>query len=183
MLGAGILASTTLLPSESRASDWGCQVLLCISGDWQAEPTCHPPMYKLIAAMKLPGFSWPVCPTANGSGHRFQPYEDCPDGWSEYSTNDSDRGSTMANRCRINADKWKSPIGPGIRNPVTGNASGTTTIGDKDVSIDIITETNDRGSQKKFYEMDRPTRDKPYYIEYDDANGKRQRAWFNLNMP
>lgn len=91
----------------------------------------------------------------------------------------------MANRCRIQADKWKSPVGPGIRDPLTGNATGSTIIGDKTVSVEIVHEEyGDNGRFKtQYYEMDRPKRDKPYYIEYDDADGNRKRAWFNLNMP
>ena len=30
--------------------------------------------------------------------------------------------------------------------------------------------------------MSRPMREKPWFIDYTDAKGLRQRAWFNLNM-
>ncbi len=58
--GAVAIAGAAALPSQSKASEWGCQVLLCLSGDWQGTPSCHPPIYKLIAAMKEPGFRWPT---------------------------------------------------------------------------------------------------------------------------
>jgi hypothetical protein len=30
--------------------------------------------------------------------------------------------------------------------------------------------------------MPRPVRSKPWYVEYTDAKGLRQRAWFNLDI-
>ena len=70
LLYAAALAAGSLYASSAPASEWGCQVLLCVSGSWQATPSCHPPMNRLIAAMKLPGFSWPTCPDANSSAAR-----------------------------------------------------------------------------------------------------------------
>lgn len=40
---------------------------------------------------------------------------------------------------------------------------------------------NDRTTT--YYDIQRPRRAKPYYIDYDDANGLRQRTWFNLSRP
>lgn len=63
-----IVLSTTAwvsLPDRTEASEWGCKVLLCASSSnpgWRGVPACHPPMYRLISAMKGWGFSWPPCP-------------------------------------------------------------------------------------------------------------------------
>ena len=66
---ATILAAATWLssPDRAEASEWGCEVLLCASSSnpsWRGVPACHPPMYRLISAMKGWGFSWPTCPEA-----------------------------------------------------------------------------------------------------------------------
>jgi hypothetical protein len=53
------------LIDRAEASEWGCKVLLCASSSnpsWRGVPACHPPMYRLISAMRRPGFSWPTCP-------------------------------------------------------------------------------------------------------------------------
>jgi hypothetical protein len=89
--GAVAIAGAAALPSQSNASEWGCQVLLCLSGDWQGTPSCHPPIYKLIAAMEAPGFNWPTCPQANSSAARFEKYEDCPSGWQAVGSSESGR--------------------------------------------------------------------------------------------
>ena len=51
----------------------------------------------------------------------------------------------------------------------------------------IQTAGNDRGHSlgngPTYYTIPRPMRGKPWFIEYDDANGVRQKSWFNLNMP
>ncbi len=63
VLATAVLA-VVLPPALARADDapWGCQVLLCAASQtpsWHGVPYCVPPMTKLIAAMKLPGFTWP----------------------------------------------------------------------------------------------------------------------------
>ncbi|MES0099115.1 hypothetical protein [Mesorhizobium sp. M0019] len=59
-------------------------------------------------------------------------------------------------------------------------------IDGKVVSATIQTAGNDRGhslgNRPTYYTISRPMRGKPWFIEYDDANGVRQKSWFNLNM-
>ncbi|MCP1201091.1 hypothetical protein NIM86_16885 [Notoacmeibacter sp. MSK16QG-6] len=50
-------------------------------------------MYKLIAAMKNPGFSWPTCPEAGTGSPGYQRYDDCPTGWEETADPGLDRGN------------------------------------------------------------------------------------------
>ena len=58
----GLFLTTAVLPAPAAASEWGCEVLLCASSSnpsWRGVPACHPPMTRLISAMKKPGFHWP----------------------------------------------------------------------------------------------------------------------------
>lgn len=175
LFAAAAFAGLSLYPSQAPADDWGCQVLLCVSGNWQGTPSCHPPMYKLIAAMKLPGFSWPICPSAQSKGAKHEPYEDCPSGWipdteENQSTGNSGRTSSLSickrsfSSCgRTAKNAAKDAIGEGIETKEvysTGNGSQCSLV----------------------QTQPRKLREKPYYIEYTDAKGLRQRAWFNLNL-
>ncbi|MER9712808.1 hypothetical protein NKJ13_21440 [Mesorhizobium sp. M0174] len=186
------LAGAAALPSQSQASEWGCQVLLCLSGDWQGTPSCHPPIYKLIAAMEAPGFNWPTCPQANSSAAKFEKYEDCPSGWQAVGTN-SDRPGMEQERniCRIASDRLSLPVV--VKNSGLGGNRGDGSrqvqieIDGKVVAATIQTAGNDRGHSfgngPTYYTIPRPMRGKPWFIEYDEANGVRQKSWFNLNMP
>lgn len=191
--GAVAIAGAAALPSQSKASEWGCQVLLCLSGDWQGTPSCHPPIYKLIAAMEAPGFNWPTCPQANSSAARFEKYEDCPPGWQAGGGNDSDRPGMGQDRniCRIAAGRLTLPVtfmnSRLGRNHDNGSRQAQIEINGKLVTAEIQTTGNDRGhslgSGSTYLTISRPIREKPWFIEYDDANGIRQKSWFNLNMP
>ncbi|MER8579558.1 hypothetical protein NKG95_12520 [Mesorhizobium sp. M1423] len=181
------------LPSQSQASEWGCQVLLCLSGEWQGTPSCHPPIYKLIAAMKAPGFNWPTCPQANSSAARFEKYEDCPSGWQAVGSYDSDRPGMGQERdiCRISADRLSLPVtftnSRFGRDHDNGSRQAQIEIEGKLVRAKIQTTSSDRrsfaGDGSTYYTISRPMREKPWFIEYDDANGIHQKSWFNLNMP
>ncbi|QPC95561.1 hypothetical protein [Mesorhizobium sp. INR15] len=191
--GAVAIAGAAALPSQSKASEWGCQVLLCLSGDWQGTPSCHPPVYKLIAAMEAPGFNWPTCPQANSSAARFEKYEDCPSGWQTVGNSESDRpGSGQEpNICRIAAGRLSLPVV--VKNGALGGNRGDGSrqvqieIDGKGVTATIQTAGNDRrhslGNGPTYYTISRPMRGKPWFIQYDDAKGVRQKSWFNLNMP
>lgn len=79
---AGLFLTAT---EDAHASQWGCEVLLCASSSspsWRGVPACHPPMHRLISAMRGWGFSWPTCPEAGTGKPGYEQYEDCPAGWS-----------------------------------------------------------------------------------------------------
>jgi hypothetical protein len=191
--GAVAIAGAAALSSQSKASEWGCQVLLCLSGDWQGTPSCHPPIYKLIAAMEAPGFNWPTCPQANSSTARFEKYEDCPSGWQAVGSSESDRPGLGQERniCRIAADRLTLPVtftnSRLGQNHDNGSGQAQIEINGKVVTAKIQTVGNDRGHASgngpTYYTISRPMRGKPWFIEYDDANGMRQKRWFDLNMP
>ncbi|CCV09563.1 conserved exported hypothetical protein [Mesorhizobium metallidurans STM 2683] len=190
--GAVAIAGAAALPSQSKASEWGCQVLLCLSGDWQGTPSCHPPIYKLIAAMEAPGFDWPTCPQANSSAAKFEKYADCPPGWQAVGGNDSDRPGMGQGRnmCRIASDRLTLPVtfmNSRLGQNREGSRQAQIEFNGKLVTAEIQSTGNDRGRSAgngpTYFTISRPMREKPWFIEYDDANGIRQKSWFNLNMP
>lgn len=177
LVSAAAVAGAAALPSQSQASEWGCQVLLCLSGDWQGNPSCHPPIYKLIAAMKAPGFNWPACPQANSSAARFEKYEDCPSGWQAVGSDDSDRPGMRQERdiCRISSDRLKllpvtltnSRFG---QDDDDGSRQAQIEFEGKVVRAKIQTTSGDRRSftsdSSIYYTIPRPMRENPWFIEY-----------------
>ncbi|NTJ35979.1 hypothetical protein G6K86_30670 [Agrobacterium rhizogenes] len=89
----GIFASSALAlwasqhaAARAADADWGCQIVLCVAAQtpsWHSIPYCVPSMQKLIAAMVLPGFSWPVCTAAGTGAPGYDAFEDCPAGYVE----------------------------------------------------------------------------------------------------
>ncbi|TIR05340.1 MAG: hypothetical protein E5X37_27280 [Mesorhizobium sp.] len=186
IMGAAAIAGAGSVPSQAFASEWGCQVLLCLSGDWQGTPSCHPPIDRLIDAMGLPGFSWPTCPQANSSGAGYDPYGACPQGWMPYAPASDRPGQGQASMCRIAAGNLGQPANFGARHgQADGSPTGAIQLGDRTVPVQLTHVSsgahNDRTTT--YYDIQRPRRAKPYYIDYDDANGLRQRTWFNLSRP
>lgn len=196
IVAGAVSLGATVLPSESKASEWGCQVLLCLSGDWQGTPSCHPPINRLIAAMKVPGFDWPTCPQANSTAARRDPYKECPAGFhaigdeSRRGGRDGDYQPPMCIR-RVSNNGWRNGVKNNSLADKSGSAAvpvnitnGKLTLPDgSTVTVNRSHESSNSGmSSTTIYSFPRPLREKPWYIEYNDANGKRQRSWFNLNL-
>jgi hypothetical protein len=135
--------------------------------------------------MKKPGFSWPTCPQANSSEARYEPYDDCPEGWSPFTPTSDKSRMGQASMCRIAASKIGQPASYGMKIGRDGDGTATFQLGGKSVQVRIVSASGagHSGQVTTYYEASRPRRAKPYYIEYDDANGARQRSWFNLNKP
>lgn len=98
----GIAAAAGVYAGSAPASEWGCEVLLCASSSnpsWHGVPACHPPMNRLISAMKRPGFSWPTCPEAGTGRPGYEQFEDCPDGWAEADDPNSDQRGGVKSHC------------------------------------------------------------------------------------
>ena len=80
----GLAVSGVATIHNVQASQWGCEILLCASSSdpsWRGVPACHPPMYRLISAMRRTGFSWPTCPEAGTGRPGYERYDECPAGW------------------------------------------------------------------------------------------------------
>lgn len=160
LLFAAAIAVGSFYASSAPASEWGCQVLLCVSGNWQATPSCQPPMYRLIAAMKAPGFSWPTCPDANSSAARKEVYDPCPTGWTVgYSDVGHNGNRREPNKCEQTRNICLGQPGQKI----------------------AFKSLKDGDNCKRTISMSRPLRQKPWFIEYTDAKRLRQKAWFHLN--
>lgn len=114
---ATILTGSAFPPSATtvRAEDasWGCQVLLCAASQnpsWHGVSYCVSPMTKLIAAMKKPGFSWPICHEAKAGKPGHETYEDCPSGTTIGSSSETRNGwSSEPDQCIRTVDVCRSP--------------------------------------------------------------------------
>ena len=95
LFGAGIAAG--LYSQSASASEWGCEVLLCAASSnpsWRDVQACHPPMNRLISALKRPGFSWPTCPEGGADKPGYEEFADCPAGWTPTSGGGIDNGAS-----------------------------------------------------------------------------------------
>lgn len=80
---ATILSAATWVssPDRAEASEWGCEVLLCASSSnpsWRGVPACHPPMHRLISAMKGWGFRGPLAPKPEPANLAMRPMTSVP---------------------------------------------------------------------------------------------------------
>lgn len=92
----------------------------------------------------------------------------------------SDR-NRPADQCRINLEAFTQSVKYLHKDRNDPNQYVSVTLDGKETKVLLDTQQiNDRRSES-YLVTDRPRREKPYYIEYDDANGVRQRSWFSLN--
>lgn len=155
-----VVLANVALTVPASGSEWGCQVLLCASSSnpsWRSFSACHPPMTRLISAMKKPGFDWPTCPEAGTGSPGFERYEACPAGYQVGSrrnrdgfTNDRDLCVKTVNICERD--------GHGLYN------------------------FDRQRSCMKTVSISRPLRSEPYYFDIrNDSSGQSERHWFGLN--
>ncbi|SDN95936.1 hypothetical protein [Ensifer sp. YR511] len=173
-----ILTVTIFHTGRAETSEWGCEVLLCAASSnpsWHGVPQCHPPMEKLISAMKQPGFSWPICPEGGAGEPGYEHYADCPAGWtptageknSEYPSKDE------LSRCIRKVSTCKD---------------GRSHFGNRDR---VRTELTKDGVSRVYsgwgschYQEFKPRtpRERPYFFDIDDQKtGKATRYYFDLN--
>lgn len=169
----GTAAGAAFMASPSQASEWGCEVLLCASSSnpsWRGVPACHPPMYKLIRAMKKPGFSWPTCPEAGTGRPGYEAQEDCPEGTTtSYQSEDgvrflSGRGVRYCTRYETvnRGDFWRN------RRDDSGESYVMRVVDGKYVYSKKVTTRA-------------PMRSDPYYFDIkDQTKGTTTRHYFNL---
>lgn len=186
MTGSGLLASVgaagvliLAMGQPSRAADasWGCQVLLCAASEnpsWHGVPYCVPPMTKLIAAMKLPGFSWPICSEGKAGKPGREDYEPCPTGWTATSSDTSSGhgSSSVQNVCTRNLGSCNSRTN---RNVSKGTNEGV-------VTQEVYSDSGHNNSSCSIIQTQpRKARSKPYYFDIPNSKGVKQRFWFDLN--
>lgn len=154
------LLAAVLLPAAANASEWGCEVLLCASSSnpsWRGVPACHPPMNRLISAMKKPGFDWPTCPEAGTGAPGYQRYAECLEGFQVGNRNDRSGFARKGNLCVKTV------------NICQGNAHG-------------LYNSDRQRSCIQTVSIPRRLRPEPYFFDIkNDTSGQTERHWFELN--
>ena len=158
------------------ADEWGCEVLLCAASSapsWHAVPECQPPMERLILAMKKPGFTWPTCPEGGAGKPGYEPFENCPTGWSPTEGGDGGDGYFRAEQSRC--------MRPG-HNCRSGGFRDRDGYGASDTGANGVTRIyhGDRGCDYTEY-MSRSRRQQPYFFDIVDQTTKvPTRYYFDL---
>lgn len=169
---AALATIVSFAPLEASADDapWGCQVLLCAASanpSWHGVPYCKPPMYKLIAAMAKPGFSWPICPKSGTGKPGRENYEDCPAGFKvTYSGSGHDGNRSEPNRCEKTANVCQDRnalknFGKKIQYRTTAGAG-------ENSCVQTISQPRKRRAD-------------PYFFDIENDQGVKKRYWFNLD--
>ncbi|WP_244483828.1 hypothetical protein [Rhizobium sp. Root482] len=165
------------MAGTAKAGEWGCEVLLCAASanpSWHSVESCHPPMEKLISAMKSPGFSWPTCPEGGAGEPGYEKYAECPPGWNPANARaPQDRIRPQEpSQCARTVKRCKS------RYSHFGNLGGRRRETTKDGVTRIFSGNN--SCIYREYKR-RPLRTDPYYFDIrDDATGEHDRYWFSL---
>ncbi len=166
--------SFTVLSPDAKADDasWGCQVLLCAASQnpsWHGVPYCVPPMTRLIAAMKEPGFDWPICHEANAGKPGRENFEECPAGTTVGYSSQGDNGwRGEPDQCIKTVDVCRSP---NLRSDATKLPGQT---------IRRSFGNDDTGCLQQIA-TPRPRRADPYFFDIPNDTGVKERFWFNLN--
>jgi hypothetical protein len=177
LIAVAALAATGFTTSSWSAgaedASWGCQVLLCASSQnpsWHGVPYCVPPMMRLIAAMKDPGFDWPICHQANAGKPGREDVDECPAGSTVgYSTQGDNGWRGEPDQCVKTVDVCRSP---GLRSDPT-ELSGRT----------IRRSFGDDGNGcVQQIATPRPRRANPYFFDIPNDAGVKKRFWFTLNQ-
>jgi len=162
--------------TSASADEWGCEVLLCAASSnpsWRGVESCHPPMQKLISAMKEPGFSWPTCPEGGAGSPGYERYEECPSGWTPANGNEGrSLFATEKSQCTRTINQCRG----GQR------FFGSSTGGHRETTENGVTRVFSGANSCSFKEYTaRPLRTDPYYFDIkDDQSGQSSRFWFNL---
>lgn len=156
----GLLLPAAAHPFPASASQWGCEVLLCAASSnpsWRSVAACHPPMNRLISAMKKPGFGWPTCPEGGTGAPGYERYAECPTGFKVASSRERDDDTRSGDLCVKTVNVCRE------------NKHG------------LYTSERQRGCIQTI-SMSRSLRSRPYYFDIkNDTSGQTERHWFTLN--
>lgn len=171
------MAFTGLATTSADASEWGCEVLLCAASSdpsWRGVASCHPPMEKLISAMKKPGFSWPTCPEGGADEPGYERYEECPTGWMPTAGQDGPAGRTAQGQSRCMR----------VVNHCTGHQGFRMNEGGREATETGAGRVQSSGNACPYIEYaPRPLRTHPYFFDIrDESTGSSSRFWFELAM-
>lgn len=156
----GLFLAAAVLPAPATASEWGCEVLLCASSSnpsWRGVPACHPPMNRLISAMKKPGFDWPTCPEARTGSPGHERYVGCPEGY------------RVGSRGKSNGFTREGDLCVKTVNICQGKAHR-------------LYSSDRQSSCMQTVSISRQLRSEPYYFDIkNDTSEQTERHWFELN--
>ncbi|MCF1450513.1 hypothetical protein FS815_27455 [Agrobacterium vitis] len=168
IVAAAFAFAVAFAPKYAAAdAEWGCEILLCAASSaptWHGIAYCVPPMTKLIAAMKLPGFSWPSCTAAGTKEPGYDPYLNCP------------AGTVIGYTENSNARDGSSSYTPNLCVVPKSGCSSNLYQSKRDMTHDTVSME----CETPLSAMYRPTRANPYYFDIKDNSGVAQRFYFNL---
>jgi hypothetical protein len=188
-IGAGLLAATapaTAPAARAQDAEFGCKVLLCAAASnpsWPAIPYCVPVMNQLHAMMRRIRFRWPVCTAAGTGAPGFEPYQPCPPGWQQTSSQTGGGDTGAGHQLQPDQDlcaRRLPPVQSG-RLPQASMPGG---------QIQCPAQASDHGGAIASGHMDsslaciefmpRPLNERPYYLDVRKADGHHSRVWFNV---
>ncbi|MGL4813597.1 MAG: hypothetical protein ACRCXM_17650 [Beijerinckiaceae bacterium] len=146
--------------SAARAQDasFGCKVLLCAAASnpaWRGIPYCVPVMTQLFALLRRKGASWPPCLEGRVSAPGYEPYQDCPAGWTPG---------------RDAEDGWRTDAGG------SSCARSNQRTASSPPSVQSASEAGTPGGLEL---RPRERRSEPWFVELDGEGG-RQRFYYSL---
>jgi hypothetical protein len=180
---SAILAVSVEAPARAQDAEFGCKVLLCAAASnpsWPSVPYCVPVMNQLFSMMRSVRFRWPVCTAAGTGAPGYEPYQPCPSGWKETSTNDDGGSDTGVSSPMRSGGKElcarqlpQQPSGRPLQASVPGGQfQCPARDGDNGGVI---------GSGQACTEyMPRPRNERPYYFDMRNAHGSQTRIWFDV---
>nr|WP_181377328.1 hypothetical protein [Ochrobactrum sp. LM19] len=132
-------------------------------------------MKRLIAAMELPGFSWPVCPGSGVGKPGKETYEPCDDGWTSSALEGGSIAMCQKKISNIEAKELRRQAGVGLGGGQYMLQSGGMLIEQR--------IGNDRYTDVEYYLLTkRKKRADPWYFDFRNSDGVTTRKWFNLNQ-
>ena len=177
-VSAAALASAP--PALAADASWGCQVLLCGAASnpsWQGVPYCVPPMTKLIAAMKLPGFSWPICAEGNAGKPGRDDYEPCPQGWSPVARQSAGESARLGV-----ASLCEKALTIAELHALQRGAGKDGKFGNSAMTVRYESYGREGNRTRAIGVQARKKRADPYYFDVPNSQGIKRRFWFNLNL-
>lgn len=180
---SAILAVGANASANAQDAEFGCKVLLCAAASnpsWPSIPYCIPVMNQLQAMMRSVRFRWPVCTAAGTGAPAYEPYQPCPTGWQETSSNADSGGDTgVSSYLRSGGnDLCARRLPPqSSSRPVQASVPGG--------QIQCAASDGDNGggigsSHTCIESMPRPRNERPYYFDVRGADGNPSRVWFNV---
>lgn len=167
--------------SQAQDAEFGCKVLLCAGASnpsWPSIPYCVPIMNQLHAMMRSVRFRWPVCTAAGTGAPGYEPYQPCPTGWQEVSSNASTGNGVSGSLLNGGNDLCARRLPP----DPTGQPTQSSLPGGQ---VQCVSSSGDNvgasGSGQTCFEYrPRLQNERPYYFEVRSSNGVPTRVWFSV---